>query len=85
MDHHRRSHTSAQDAIALAERAGAARLALHHLVPGTTPKSVWVSHAEDFSGTFLVPDDLDVIPFSTVIRDEAADGPTTEAEMATSL
>lgn len=45
MDHYRRSHTSGQDAIALAENAGAAQLALHHLVPGTTPKSVWVSKA----------------------------------------
>ena len=85
MDHHRRSHTSARDAIALAGKAGAARLALHHLVPGTTPRSVWLSHAEEFSGTFLVPDDLDVIPFSTVIDKEADDAPYTEVEMAPSL
>ena len=85
MDHHRRSHTSVQDAIALAEKAGAAQLALHHLVPGTTPNSVWVSKAEEFSGTFLVPDDLDVISFSTAARKDAASVPSTEMEMATSL
>lgn len=61
MDHHRRSHTSPQQAIELAERAGARSLALHHLVPGTTPLSVWLSHAGGFSGTFLVPEDLDII------------------------
>ncbi len=65
MDHHRLSHTSAQQAIELAERAGARTLALHHLVPGTTPVSVWRSHAADFSGTFVVPDDLQVISFAT--------------------
>ncbi|WP_457973575.1 MBL fold metallo-hydrolase [Arthrobacter sp. D1-17] len=85
MDHHRRSHTSVQDAIVLAEKAGAARLALHHLVPGTTPKSVWVSKAEEFSGTFLVPDDLDVIPFSPAARNDAASVTSTKMEMATSL
>ena len=66
IDHHRRSHTSAQDAIALANRAGAGRLALHHLVPGTAPESAWFSSAAEFSGEFLVPDDLDTISFRTV-------------------
>lgn len=75
MDHYRRSHTSGQDAIALAENAGAAQLALHHLVPGTTPKSVWVSKAGEFSGTFLVPNDLDEIPLSTATRNDAASAP----------
>ena len=64
MDHHRLSHTSAAQAIELAERAGARTLALHHLVPGTTPLSTWLSHANDFSGTFLVPGDLDTISFA---------------------
>lgn len=82
MDHHRRSHTSPRDAIALANKAGAARLALHHLVPGTTPKSVWLSHAEKFTGEFLVPDDLDVISFSAIIGNAADDVPYTEVEMA---
>ncbi|MFP5312406.1 MAG: MBL fold metallo-hydrolase, partial [Actinomycetes bacterium] len=82
MDHHRRSHTSPLDAIALAGKAGAARLALHHLVPGTTHKEVWLSHAGQFSGDFLVPDDLDIIPFSSVTGNAADDGSCTEVEMA---
>jgi ribonuclease BN (tRNA processing enzyme) len=85
MDHHRRSHTSATDAIGIAVQAGAARLALHHLVPGTAPASVWLSHADQFPGLFLVPDDLDVIPFSPVIRKEADSVPSTEMKMAASL
>lgn len=85
MDHHRRSHTSAPDAIALADKAGATRLALHHLVPGTTPTAVWLSHANAYSGTFLVPDDLDVIPFSTVMRKEADSVSHTTLEMTSSL
>ena len=64
MDHHRRSHTSALQAIDIAERAGAATLALHHLVPGTTPDSVWHAHTGQFSGRFLIPNDLDVISFA---------------------
>lgn len=72
MDHHRRSHTSAAQAIDLAERAGARALALHHLVPGTTPLSVWLSHAEAFSGTFRVPEDLDTISFARLPLEMAA-------------
>ncbi|GAA5226476.1 MBL fold metallo-hydrolase [Paeniglutamicibacter antarcticus] len=64
MDHHHGSHTSATQAIEMAERAGVAKLALHHLVPGTTPISTWLSHGAGFSGTYLVPDDLDVISFA---------------------
>lgn len=66
MDHHRLSHTSAAQAIDIAERAGARALALHHLVPGTTPIEVWLSHARNFPGTYLVPSDLDVISFARV-------------------
>ncbi len=64
MDHHRKSHTSALQAIDLAGRAGATALALHHLVPGTTPESVWKAHAEKFPGDFFIPNDLDVISFA---------------------
>ncbi|GAA0195964.1 MBL fold metallo-hydrolase [Glutamicibacter creatinolyticus] len=71
MDHHRLSHTSAAQAIDIAERAGARTLALHHLVPGTTPLSVWLAHAADFSGRFLVPDDLDTISFSRLASEMA--------------
>ncbi|GAA4377105.1 MBL fold metallo-hydrolase [Paeniglutamicibacter cryotolerans] len=72
MDHHRVSHTSPAQAIELAERAGVRTLALHHLVPGTTPLSVWLSHADGFSGTFLVPDDLETISFAHVPSEMAA-------------
>ncbi|UPO76486.1 MBL fold metallo-hydrolase [Arthrobacter sp. Helios] len=64
IDHHRKSHTSPAQAVEIGHRAGARTLALHHLVPGTTPDEVWRSHGSSFRGTFLVPDDLDVIPFS---------------------
>lgn len=63
IDHHRRSHTSPEQAVALAERAGVARLALHHLVPGTTPAERWLALGEHFDGELLIPDDLDSIPF----------------------
>ncbi|WP_102158757.1 MBL fold metallo-hydrolase [Zhihengliuella halotolerans] len=76
MDHHRRSHTSPEQAIRIAESAGASALALHHLVPGTTPAGVWRSHAPSFSGTFLVPDDLDIIPFGGTGDDAEAGDPT---------
>lgn len=76
MDHHRRSHTSPEQAIRIAERAGASALALHHLVPGTTPVGVWRSHGATFSGDFLVPDDLDIIPFGSTGDDAGTAGPT---------
>ncbi|SJM61820.1 MBL fold metallo-hydrolase [Gulosibacter sp. 10] len=64
IDHHRRSHTSPEQAIGLAERAGASRLALHHLVPGNTPARRWEDLGDRFAGEFLIPDDLDSIPFT---------------------
>ncbi|KAB1641928.1 MBL fold metallo-hydrolase [Gulosibacter chungangensis] len=69
IDHHRRSHTSPEQAIELAERAGAARLALHHLVPGSKTEAQWQEFAPTFSGEFLIPNDLDSISFA---RKEAA-------------
>lgn len=63
IDHHRKSHTSPEDAVDIANRAGALTLALHHLVPGTTPRAVWERAGTQFNGTFLIPDDLDSIPF----------------------
>lgn len=65
-DHHTKSHTSPAQTVEVANAAGAKALALHHLVPGTTPRSVWDSAGARFSGTFHVPDDLDEIPFGTV-------------------
>ncbi|MER7014248.1 MBL fold metallo-hydrolase [Saccharopolyspora sp. NPDC000359] len=61
IDHHTKSHTSPDQAVDIANAAGAAALALHHLVPGTAPRSVWEAAAARCHGTFLVPDDLDVL------------------------
>lgn len=62
-DHHYKSHTSAADAARIATKAGAQRLALHHLVPGTASPLVWQDARMNFSGEFFVPNDLDIIPF----------------------
>lgn len=64
-DHHYKSHTSAADAARIASKAGAQRLALHHLVPGTADPLVWDDAKTNFSGEFFLPNDLDVIPFGT--------------------
>lgn len=63
MAHHRKAHSSVEDAVGVASRAGAARLALHHLVPGNANHDVWFRGSESFAGEFLVPDDLDRISF----------------------
>lgn len=62
IDHHRKSHTSPEQAGDIATRAGARALALHHLVPGTADPSVWRAAENTFVGPVLVPDDLDIIP-----------------------
>ncbi|MGV9709356.1 MBL fold metallo-hydrolase [Gordonia sp. NPDC003424] len=60
-DHHYKSHTSVEGACRIAERAGARRLALHHLVPGSADETVWARGERLMPGRFLVPEDLDVI------------------------
>ncbi|GAA3758488.1 MBL fold metallo-hydrolase [Microbacterium kribbense] len=65
-DHHYKSHTSVRDAARIATEAGARRLALHHLVPGTAPEAVWRAGADQFDGEFILPDDLDVISLHPV-------------------
>ncbi|MEU0896725.1 MBL fold metallo-hydrolase [Streptomyces massasporeus] len=70
MAHHRRSHTTPREAGEIAAAAGAGILALHHLVPGDVPDDVWGEASETLHGPLLVPDDLDVIEFST--RDRRA-------------
>lgn len=60
-DHHYAAHTSPRQAITLANLAGAKRLALHHLAPGTTPRAVWAQDRHLFKGEFAIPDDLTVI------------------------
>jgi len=62
MDHHRKAHTTPRDAGLIASKAGARALALHHLVPATAPMEAWLTAAETFDGTLLVPSDLDIIP-----------------------
>ena len=64
-EHHYKSHTSAADAARIGNEAGVKTLALHHLVPGTATDLVWNDGRRIFNGDFLVPDDLDVIPFGT--------------------
>lgn len=64
IDHHRVSHTSPEQAIELATRAGASRLALHHLVPGNTPNERWQALETTFDGEFHIPHDLDSISFA---------------------
>ena len=64
IDHHNNAHTSVADCVRIATEAGARALALHHLVPGTSPKEIWLRGAKDFDGTYLVPDDLDEISFA---------------------
>ncbi|MFC6355982.1 MBL fold metallo-hydrolase [Luethyella okanaganae] len=60
-DHHYAAHTSPRDAVVIAEAAGARQLALHHLVPRSSPGVLWEREGGAFSGRFLVPSDLDVI------------------------
>ncbi|MHA3685239.1 MBL fold metallo-hydrolase [Leucobacter sp. HY1908] len=58
--HHRESHTTTADACRMADEAGAARLVLHHLVPGNTPAEVWRQQATRHSGSVEVAADLGV-------------------------
>jgi ribonuclease BN (tRNA processing enzyme) len=64
IDHHNSAHTSVADCVRIATEASAKALALHHLVPGTSPRETWLRGAKDFDGTYLVPDDLDEISFA---------------------
>jgi ribonuclease BN (tRNA processing enzyme) len=74
MVHHRRAHTPAAQAGRIAAEAGAAQLALHHLVPGHQPPEVWAGVRTTFDGPVSVPADLDVIHFgrSTAATERAA-------------
>lgn len=65
-EHHYKSHTSVEGACRVAIAAGARRLALHHLVPGSADPSVWARGAERLPGRFLVPSDLDRIDLAHV-------------------
>lgn len=61
LDHHRRAHTTAQDAGRIAQAANVRTLALHHLVPADAPPSAWQEAAITFDGELIVPHDLDVV------------------------
>lgn len=69
-DHHHKSHTSVMDAADIAARAGARRLAVHHLVPGSLDTPAWRATAaratERTRTPVVVPDDLDRISFARV-------------------
>ncbi|NDL56501.1 MBL fold metallo-hydrolase [Phytoactinopolyspora mesophila] len=60
LEHHRAAHTTPAQAAAIAEKAGVRTLALHHLVPHSTPRPAWEQMAESFSGRVMAPDDLEV-------------------------
>lgn len=61
MGHHRRAHTTAQDAGRIAAKARVGSLALHHLVPSTVSVETWFVAQNFFSGQFFVPEDLAVL------------------------
>ena len=62
--HHRRSHTSPEDAGTIASTAEAGALALHHLGPASAHPSVWEASRTTYDGPFHVPNDLDALTFS---------------------
>ena len=71
MDHHRRAHTTAEEAGVIASRAGAKHLALHHLVPSYSPPAAWQEARTTYSGQLSIPNDLEVIPFGPAARTES--------------
>ncbi|MCJ8503975.1 MBL fold metallo-hydrolase [Kocuria flava] len=65
-DHHRKSHTSPEDAGRIAAAAGARQLALHHLVPGNSPERAWREAERSFGRQVHIPKDLETIAFGAV-------------------
>jgi ribonuclease BN (tRNA processing enzyme) len=65
VDHHRKAHSSPEQAGLIATKASAQSLALHHLVPGTAGETVWQAAKQTFTGPLHVPDDLAVLPFGS--------------------
>lgn len=61
IDHHKKSHSSPEDAGQIAEEANARMLALHHLVPGTASPRVWNQASKTYGGNLLIPSDGDAI------------------------
>lgn len=60
-EHHHKSHSSPRGAAEVAEKAVAKKLALHHLVPSSSPREVWLEAADYCSCTVLIPEDLERI------------------------
>lgn len=60
MSHHRRAHTTAEDAGRVAQSAGAKALVLHHLVPADTPLANWQQASNTFDGLVHIAEDLAV-------------------------
>ncbi|MFI7495325.1 MBL fold metallo-hydrolase [Kocuria sp. M4R2S49] len=57
MAHHRRAHSTPEDAGRIATAAQVHTLALHHLVPAHAPTETWQRASTTFSGELLVPAD----------------------------
>lgn len=66
--HGRQAHTTPADAADIAARAGARKLALHHLVPGTIDDHIHAEAARNFTGDVLIPDDGEKIYFGIPAR-----------------
>lgn len=60
-EHHHKSHSSPAGAAEVAEKAQAKRLALHHLVPSSSPKDVWLRAQDHCSCPVIIPEDLERI------------------------
>lgn len=66
MQHHYQAHTTPADAAKIAARAGARKLALHHLVPGTVGNHIVAAAEEHFPAGVLIPDDGEKIYFGNL-------------------
>lgn len=64
LEHHRKSHTTPEQAGQIAAAAGAHRLALHHLVPGNADPEVWEQAGRHYDGPLQIPQDLDHLSFA---------------------
>ncbi|MDD1719670.1 MAG: MBL fold metallo-hydrolase [Methanoregulaceae archaeon] len=60
--HMQTSHTTIEDAGAVATRCGVKTLVLNHIVPGNTPRSNLLRAQRTFPGKLIIGEDLMVIP-----------------------
>lgn len=67
MGHHKRAHTTPEDAGRIAAEAGARTLALHHLVPAHAPMDVWLRANRTFEGPVIVPADGETISVNAAV------------------